>query len=229
MKRTIRKILVIEDELHIRKFLRISLETHGYQVTGTRSGYQGMTLVAEQKPDLVILDLGLPDIDGQQVIKKLREWTQVPVIVLSVRSDEHEIVKALNSGANDYLSKPFGIAELMARIQVWLRIEVNDPGTNGHYDRNGLKIDFADRRVELDGHEINLTRKEFKLLKYFVDHRDKVLTHRQLLQAVWGEGHEQDIHYLRILVGHLRNKLGDDPTSPGCIVTVQGIGYRFIR
>lgn len=221
-------ILVIEDEAQIRKFLRISLEAHGFRVIESRLGEDGLSRCAQEHPDLAILDLGLPDISGYDVIKRLREWSELPVIVLSVQSDEPEKVKALDLGANDYVTKPFGISELMARIRVLLRSEPKDFSGEAKFHSGGLEVDLADRRVSVDGRELHLSKKEFALLQLFVKNPGRLLTHEQILRSVWGETHRGDTHYLRVLVGHLRRKLGDDPARPRYVQTVQSVGYRLI-
>lgn len=220
-------ILLVEDEAQIRKFLRISLEAHGYRVHEARLGEDGLAQCAELQPQLVILDLGLPDMDGQQFIRRLREWSQVPVIVLSVRAAEAEKVQALDAGANDYVTKPFGISELMARIRVVLRSHEEASGVPTVFESQGLRVDLASRDVQVDGVPVHLSKKEYGLLRLLVASRGRVLTHQQILREVWGEAREDEIHYLRVLVGQLRQKLGDDPGQPRFIVTVQGVGYRL--
>jgi two-component system KDP operon response regulator KdpE len=221
-------ILLIEDQAQIRKFLRISLEAHGFEVSEARLAQDGLTLAARRKPDLVILDLGLPDMDGHQVITRLREWSSVPIIVLSVRSGEQEKVEALDRGANDYVTKPFGISELMARIRAMLRGRRDlQPEASG-FRVGELEIDFAIRRVRLAGRELRLSRKEYDLLRLFATHPGQVLTHEHILNVIWGSNHIRDNHYLRVLVGHLRQKLGELPSAPRYIITEQGVGYRLM-
>lgn len=220
-------ILIIEDEAPIRKFLRISLEAHSYRVEEARLGSDGMELCAQEKPDLVILDLGLPDINGQEVIRRLREWSQVPIIVLSVRSDESEKVAALDAGANDYVTKPFGISELMARIRAVLRNRTELTPQPAVFEANGLHIDLPAREVSVDGQQVHLSRKEYDLLHLLANHAGQVLTHQRILREVWGPAQEEETHYLRVLIGQLRQKLGDDPSHPRFIVTEQGVGYRL--
>ena len=221
-------ILLIEDEAHIRSFLRISLEAHGYAVFETRSGEAGLALAGEIRPQLVILDLGLPDIDGQQVIKRFREWSEVPILVLSVRNDEKEKVRALDAGANDYITKPAGISELMARVRVLLRTHESEDAESAVYERKGLRIDLARREVRLDGKPVRVTRKEYELLRLLVRAAGRVLTHQHVLRELWGPGFTNETHYLRVLVSGLRQKLGDDPADPQYIVTEQGVGYRLL-
>lgn len=219
-------ILIIEDDAQIRKFLRISLEANRFDVLEARLGEDGVSRCAEESPDLVILDLGLPDIDGQDVIGRLREWTQVPIIVLSVRSDDMDKVAALDMGANDYVTKPFSITELMARIRVLLR-KPEPAEEESLYRAGDLEVDLAKRRVCLAGRELNVSPKEYALLRCLVRRGGGVLTHEELLRAVWGPAHVEDVHYLRVLVNHLRQKLHEEPSRPRYIHTVQGIGYRF--
>lgn len=223
----VQKVLVIEDEAPIRKFLRISLEAHGYQVLEARLGEAGIASCAEDSPDLVILDLGLPDVDGQTVIARLRDWSDVPIVVLSVRSDERQKVAALDAGANDYVTKPFGISELLARVRVLLRDREKTKNESAQFEHGSLRIDLHKRRVWVDGREVRLTRKEFDLLKLFVKQRGRVLTHQQILAGVWGEDRGAETQNLRVLVAAVRQKLSDDPARPQYLVTEPGVGYRF--
>lgn len=221
-------VLVIDDEPQIRKFLRISLAAQGYQVSEAATGTEGLAQAALGQPDLVILDLGLPDRDGQEVLVELREWSAVPVLVLSVRADEREKVRALDAGANDYVTKPFGIQEFLARSRALLR---QSPATAtpqiAALDVGDLRVDFAYRRVTLAASEIALTRKEYAVLAALAHYSGRVVTQRQLLIDIWGPTHAQDSHYLRIVIGHLRQKLADDPVAPRYIVTEPGVGYRL--
>lgn len=221
-------ILLIEDEAHIRQFLRISLEAHGYTVLEARSGEDGLALAGERQPQLAILDLGLPDIDGQQVIKRLREWSAVPILVLSVRNDENEKVRALDAGANDYITKPAGISELMARVRVLLRTSVPDNSECAVFEHMGLRIDLSRREVRLNGEAVRVTRKEYELLRLLARNAGRVLTHQAVLRELWGPCFTNETHYLRVLVSGLRQKLGDDPADPHYIVTEQGVGYRLL-
>lgn len=222
-------ILLVEDDPHIRKFLRISLEAHGFEIIETRRATDGLEVCADKKADLVILDLGLPDMDGQEFIQRLREWSNIPLIVLSVRSDEAQKVTALDSGANDYVTKPFGISELMARIRVLLR---NSEGQQGEadsiFEHSGLRVDLAARTVTVKGKLVQLSRKEYDLLRLFVSNPGRVLTHQQIMREIWGPNREDETHHLRVLVGHLRQKLGDQPARPKYILTEQGVGYRLL-
>jgi two-component system KDP operon response regulator KdpE len=220
-------ILVIEDEAHIRRFLRISLEAHGMTVVEARLGADGLRLAGEHYPQLVVLDLGLPDMDGQEFIRRLREWSGIPILVLSVRDDEKEKVRALDAGANDYVTKPAGISELMARVRVLLRARESERSDNAVYERGGLRIDLARREVSLGDITVHLTRKEYELLRLLVRGAGSVLTHQQLLTALWGPDFVRETHHLRVLVSGLRQKLEDDPADPRYIVTEQGVGYRL--
>ena len=220
-------ILVIDDEAQIRKFLRISLAAQGYKVLEGANGTEGLAQAALGKPDLVVLDLGLPDMDGQQVLRELREWSTVPVLVLSVRASEGEKVLALDGGANDYVTKPFGIQEFLARVRVLLRQAGAGEQQEAVVSSGPLSLDFAYRRVSLEGVEVALTRKEFAVLAMLARHLGRVVTQQQLLKDIWGPTHVEDSHYLRVVVGHLRQKLGDDPAAPRFIVTEAGVGYRL--
>tara|TARA_R100001244_G_scaffold61654_3_gene51608 strand:- start:1461 stop:2168 length:708 start_codon:yes stop_codon:yes gene_type:complete len=221
-------ILVIDDEPQIRKFLRISLSAQGYKVLEGANGSEGLAQAALGKPDLLVLDLGLPDMDGQQVLRELREWSAVPVLVLSVRASESEKVLALDGGANDYVSKPFGIQEFLARVRALLRQAGNgEPQPPATFVCGPLSVDFAYRRVTLNAVEVALTRKEYAVLAQLARHAGRVVTQQQLLKDIWGPSHGADSHYLRVVVGHLRQKLGDDPAAPRFIVTEAGVGYRL--
>lgn len=220
-------ILVIDDEAQIRKFLRISLSAHGYRVLEAGNGSDGLAQSALERPDLVVLDLGLPDMDGQQVLSELREWSQVPVLVLSVRASEGEKVKALDGGANDYVTKPFGIQEFLARVRALLRQGNGGEPQEASAQSGSLQVDFAYRRVTLEGAEVALTRKEYAVLAMLARHLGRVVTQQQLLKDIWGPTHVEDSHYLRVVVGHLRQKLGDDPAAPRFVLTEQGVGYRL--
>jgi len=219
-------ILIVDDDPSIRKFLRISLDAQGYRVREASGGVEALRQATTHRPDLVVLDLGLPDIDGQEVISQLRDWYHGPVIVLSVRADEQEKVRALDGGANDYVTKPFGIAELVARIRALLRNR-----TEGQcepvFHAGELKVDLARREVWVSGELIKLSRKEYAILKLLILHAGQVLTHQHLLREVWGAAHVEETHYLRVFIGHLRAKLKDDPARPRYIVTEQGVGYRL--
>jgi two-component system KDP operon response regulator KdpE len=221
------KILVVDDEPQIRRFLRISLNAYGYEVVEAAAGEEAVTQTAIQAVDLVILDLGLPDIDGHTVIERIREWSQIPIIVLSVRAGDVEKVRALDGGAEDYLTKPFSIAELMARVRAALRKRGGTVSREAVFTHRALTVDLGKRRVTVDGAEIRLSRKEYGILKMLAGNPGRVLTHQQLLRELWGPAHVEDTHYLRIHVGHLRQKLGDNPAQPRYILTEPGIGYRL--
>lgn len=221
-------ILIIDDEPEIRRFLRTTLSGHDYDVTEASTAAEGNKFLGVRPPDLLILDLGLPDKDGLEVLKELRAWSELPVIVLSARGFEQAKVDALETGADDYLTKPFGAAELLARIKVALR-HARQSGTSptNLFTCNGLSVDNEKRVVTVDGKEIRLTPTEYKLLAALVHSAGKVVTHGQLLRAVWGKRSDEQGHYLRIYMQHLRQKLGDDALNPRFIVTETGIGYRL--
>ena len=222
-------ILIIDDENQIRKFLDIALRAQGYKTLLAENGEKGLELLALQGADLVILDLGLPDLDGFEVLSELRVWSNVPVIVLSVRSDELEKVKLLDAGANDYVTKPFSIQELMARIRVLLRQFQNTVIESTIFDDGLLKIDFSHRRVFLNQKLISLTRKEYQLLSLLAQHKGQLITQPQILKDLWGPTHQEDTHYLRILVAKLRAKLNDNAIQPKYIITEPGVGLRFLN
>ncbi len=223
------RVLVIDDEPQIRKFLDISLRAQGYQVALAATGEEGLTALATQGADLVILDIGLPDRDGHEVLKELRQWSQAPVIMLTVRAGETEKVAALDAGANDYVTKPFGVQELMARVRALLRLHAADPHeAMPVFDDGRLRIDLSRREVHLSGEPVTLTRKEYLLLALLLRHAGRVVTQPQLLKEIWGPTHQHDTHYLRILLGTLRIKLGDDAASPKYIATEPGVGLRFL-
>lgn len=222
-------ILIIDDENQIRKFLDIALRAQGYKTLLAENGQKGLELLALQGADLVILDLGLPDLDGFEVLSELRVWSNVPVIVLSVRSDELEKVKLLDAGANDYVTKPFSIQELMARIRVLLRQFQNTVIESTIFDDGLLKIDFSHRQVFLNQKLISLTRKEYQLLSLLAQHKGQLITQPQILKDLWGPTHQEDTHYLRILVAKLRAKLNDNAIQPKYIITEPGIGLRFLN
>jgi two-component system KDP operon response regulator KdpE len=229
MTEGIARVLVIDDEPQIRKFLRISLNAYGYEVIEAARGEDGLGKCATASPDLVILDLGLPDLDGHEVIARIREWSKVPIIVLSVRTVEGEKVSALDRGADDYVTKPFGIQELLARVRAVLRGRRRDGEPPPAVVTVGdLSIDIPRRRVRLAGVEVRLSRKEFALLRLLAQHAGRIVTHQHLLREVWGPAHEHETHYLRIYIGHLRQKLGDDPADPCYIRNEPGVGYRLL-
>lgn len=220
------KVLIVDDEPAIRRFLRISLEADGYDVVDAETGKAAIAMAATHVPELVILDLGLPDIDGAQVLAQLRQWSSVPVIILTVRDAEKEKVKLLDAGADDYLTKPFSVPELLARVRVALRR--NLPSESEASFKNGfLEIDFAERQVRSQGRLVKLTVLEFNLLVLLARHLGKLVTQRQLLKEVWGPGSVEHSQYLRVYVGQLRKKLEPHPERPVLLLTEPGIGYRM--
>lgn len=222
------KILVVDDEAPIRKFLRISLAAAGYQVAEAASAAAALEALERSAPDLVVLDLGLSDADGQEAIPAIRAGSQAPIIVLSVRGSEAEKVRALDSGANDFVTKPFAVGELLARIRAALRSAGDQAQHTGVLAVGGLVMDSERHRVSVDGKPVKLTPREFELLELLMRHAGKVLTHKSLLREVWGPLHEEDTHYLRIYVRQLRQKLGDDPVNPRFIANEAGVGYRLL-
>lgn len=220
------RILVVDDERAIRRFLRASLTAHHYTVFEAIDGQEALSLAAAQRPDLLVLDLGLPDIDGVEVVRQLREWSEIPVIILSVRDNEKEKVLALDAGADDYLTKPFGIDELLARIRVSLRRRVR-PTPEAVFKVSGLQVDLTRRMVTMNGDEISLTPTEYDLLRLLVQNAGRVLTHRQILRQVWGEAYQEETHLLRVNLSNLRRKIEPDPTRPRYILTEPGVGYRL--
>jgi len=223
------RVLVVDDEAPIRRFLRTALEPHGFDVFEAANGRDALVEAGTRKPDLVILDLGLPDVDGADVLRRLREWSRMPVIVLSARANERDKVDALDAGADDYLTKPFGVGELLARMRVALRHAIAAGGTPGGevYAVADLKVDLAARRVFVRGDEAHLTPLEYRLLAALVRQAGKVLTHRQLLTEVWGPPYVEHTHYLRIYMAGLRRKLEADPARPRYLLTETGVGYRL--
>ena len=222
-------VVVIEDDPPIRRFLRTGLSTHGFVVFEAGDGRQGIIEAGVRKPDLIILDLGLPDMDGVTVIQQIREWSAMPIIILSARSAEQSKIEALDAGADDYLTKPFGLGELLARTRValrhWLRMPEQNP--SGVFVTGNLKVDLLNRWVHIGDKEIHLTPIQYRLLSVLVQHAGKVLTHRQILKDVWGPSHTESSHYLRIYMSQLRQKLEEDPTQPKYLLTESGVGYRL--
>jgi two-component system KDP operon response regulator KdpE len=229
--RTASNVLVIEDDIPMRRFLRAALENEGHRVTEAGTARDGMTMILGHPPDLILLDLGLPDADGLTILTRVREWSQVPVVILSARGQEADKVEALNAGADDYLTKPFAVPELLARVRVALRhsarLKEGAGEGSSRFEAGDLVVDLAARRVTVRGVEVHLTRIEYRLLATFAKNAGKVLTHRYLLQEVWGPGCAQQTHYPRMYVANLRRKLEDDPAEPRYLVTEQGVGYRF--
>ncbi len=223
------RILVVDDEAQIRKLLRIALTAAGYEVREAETAKEGVGKTATEQPDLVILDLGLPDADGREVVTRVREWSEVPILILSVRQAEGDKVAALDAGANDYVVKPFGVPELLARVRALLR-RLSDVGNTSPEIRLGdLTMNVASHEVTLGGEPLKLTRKEFDLLRVLAQNAGRLMTHQQLLREVWGKAHEEDTQYLRVFVGQLRQKLGDDATEPRFILNEPGVGYRMLE
>lgn len=221
-------VLIVEDELAISRFLRAALEDEGLRVHDAGTLQRGLIEAATRKPDLVILDLGLPDGDGLDFIRDVRQWSQMPIIVLSARLEESDKIAALDAGADDYLSKPFGIGELQARLRVALRRHGSTSPVDPVYTFSDIRVDLAARRIQRGESEIHLTPIEFRLLAVLLNNHGKVLTQRQLLSQVWGPNAVEHSHYLRIYMGHLRQKLEVDPARPRHLLTETGIGYRFM-
>ncbi len=220
------KILVVDDESQIRRLIKVSLEGHGFKVLEAANGQEGMDQLIGAKPDILLLDLGLPDVDGKEVVRRIREWSGVPIIILSARDQEEEKVAALDFGANDYLTKPFGIAELTARIRVCLRRSAPE-NEAAQLNCGAIMLDLARHLVFVDGVEVKLTPTEYELLKVLMQNAGKVLTHRQLLKKVWG-AESSDTQYIRVYIGQLRRKVEADSSRPRHILTESGIGYRMM-
>jgi two-component system KDP operon response regulator KdpE len=230
MSEPLANIIVIEDEQQIRRFIVTSLENAALQVHSAETGQQGLIEVGTRKPDTVVLDLGLPDMDGIEVIQQIRSWSTVPIIVLSARTDEAEKVKALDAGADDYLTKPFGSAELLARIRAQLRrrsLAVEGSSNNGLYSFGEITVDLPKRQVFRASELVHLTPIEFRLLGILIRNAGRVVTQRQLLKEVWGPTYVESSHYLRIYMGHLRQKLEEDAAQPKYLITETGVGYRL--
>lgn len=220
------EILIIDDEIQIRKLLEIALDSNGYKTFFAVNGKEGIALAANHQPDLIILDLGLPDEDGQIVLKRLREWYKKPILILTVKNTEEEIVKALDNGANDYLSKPFRTQELLARIRTALR-NLNQNENEPIIEFGEISIDFTSRIVKLKNEILKLTTTEYNLLSILVKNEGRVLTHHYLLNQVWGSSYSDQTQYLRVFVAQLRKKIEKDPNRPKYIITESGVGYRF--
>ena len=220
-------IVLIEDESEIRRFLKTTLPGHGFRVYDAATGQEGLIEIKARNPDLILLDLGLPDMDGTEVIRQVRAWTALPIIVLSARGNEADKIKALDGGADDYLTKPFSVGELMARIRVALRHVGEESNEADAFAVGDLRVDFRQRQVLVHGKEVRLTPIEYRLLSHLVANEGRVCTHRQILREVWGPGHAQDSQYLRVFMAALRRKLEADPAQPAHILTETGIGYRL--
>lgn len=223
------RILIVEDEAEIRRFVRLTLESEGHVVHEAGGLQRGLIEAGTRRPDLVVLDLGLPDGDGVQLIRDLRTWSAMPVIVLSARSGEADKIAALDAGADDYLVKPFGAGELMARVRAQLRrSQQQTPGGDPVVRFGAIAVDLVRRAVERDGVALHLTPIEYKLLTHLIAQPDRVITHQQLLKVVWGPGHAEDAHYVRVHMANLRKKIEANPSMPAHLVTEAGIGYRFV-
>jgi len=221
------RILIIDDEPQIRKLLSVSLRAHGFVIEEAATGQEGINRTAIFKPDLLIVDLGLPDMDGKAIIHEIRQWSHAPVIVLTARDQEQEKIEALDAGADDYVTKPFSMGELMARMRVCLRRMA--AGENEPVLICGdLKVDLVQRRVTVEGQEIKLTPTEYEIVKLLAQHAGRVLTHKQLLKAVWGTAYDVDTHYIRVYIGQIRRKIEKNPAQPKYIITESGIGYRLM-
>jgi two-component system KDP operon response regulator KdpE len=221
-------VLVIDDERQIRRLLRGCLEADGYRVLETANGQDGISEAAQQRPDAVLLDLGLPDMDGLTLLKRLREWSRVPVIVLSVRDQEDNKIEAFDNGADDYVTKPFGTGELLARIRVAMR-HGQPPSDSAFFQSGCLEVDLPARGVKVGGREVRLTATEYALLHFFVRHVGQVLAHQQILREVWGPNYADQTHCLRVYVARLREKIEPDPSNPSLLLTESGIGYRLVE
>ena len=225
---SVERILVVDDEPQIQRFLKPALSAAGYDVREAMTGAEALKAAATMAPDVVILDLGLPDMDGKEVIANLRGWSQVPIIILSARDRESEKIAALDLGADDYIEKPFGIGELTARIRTALRHRIQMEGGQTQLSADGVSIDTIKRVVTKDGEPVRLTPKEYDLLVMLAHHAGRVVTHKTLLTSVWGVAHGEDLHYLRVFIGQLRGKIERDPANPKILRTEPGVGYRFV-
>lgn len=221
------RVLVVDDELAIRRFLRTSLQAHGYTILEAHAGEEALSDVVSKRPDIVILDIGLPDISGIEVTKRIREWSDIPILILSVRDQEKDKIAALDAGADDYLTKPFGLGELMARMRVVIRRTMKKSQEQPIFVTGNLKLDLARRLLEIDGLEISLTPTEYDLLRILVQDAGKVLTHRQIIHSLWGDAYQAESHLLRVNISNLRKKIEPDPSRPIYIITEPGVGYRL--
>jgi two-component system KDP operon response regulator KdpE len=223
------RILVVDDEPQMLRVLRPALTAAGYEALSASTGREALRAIAAAAPDAVLLDLGLPDMDGKEVLAQARAFTRVPILILSARDRESEKIAALDAGADDYVEKPFSIGELLARLRAALRHGAREAAAVGEVESLGLRVDLANRSVTRNGCPVKLTRKEYDLLATLARHPGKLLTHRQILTAVWGPAHSEDTQYLRVLVKQLRAKIEEDPSAPQLIVTDPGVGYRFVK
>jgi two-component system KDP operon response regulator KdpE len=224
-----RRIAVIEDDPQLRRFLKTGLEAHGFQVQAAETGREGLAMLVAQPPDVLLLDLMLPDADGADLLREIRAWSQVPVIVLSSKSSAQDKIDLLDLGANDYLAKPFDMGELLARIRAALRQSIVVKGSDPLFRSGPLTLDLVRHEVMLNNEPVRLSPREFTLLAFLAQHADKVITHQMILKEVWGAAHLNDTHYLRVFMGRLRQKLEADPARPKLLVTVSGVGYRLCR
>jgi two-component system, OmpR family, KDP operon response regulator KdpE len=220
-------VLIIDDEVQIRRLLRVTLEANGYRVHEAASGKDGLIEAAQCRPEVIILDLGLPDMDGVTVLQRLREWSQAPVLVLSVRDSEDDKVSALDHGADDFINKPFSTAELLARMRVAQR-HAQPLSDNAVFHSGPLEVDLASRIVTVRGREVKMTPTEYSLLRLLVRNAGKVVTHRQILKEVWGPSYGDQTHYLRVYIAHLRDKIETNPSQPELLITEPGVGYRLL-
>jgi two-component system, OmpR family, KDP operon response regulator KdpE len=221
------RVLVIDDEPQIRRFLRTSLGAHDFEVIDAETGADGLRRASTEHPDVIIIDLGLPDVEGIDLVRNIREWSQVPIIVLSVRAREEDKIEALDRGADDYVTKPFGMGELLARIRAALRHKLQTAGEAPVYRSGAISVDLVKRHVTRDGAEVKLSPREYDLLRVLVQHAGRVVTHQYLLREVWGPAQEKETQYLRVYVGQIRQKLEADPAQPRLIQTEAGVGYRL--
>jgi two-component system KDP operon response regulator KdpE len=221
------RVLVVDDESQIRRFLRTSLDAHGYEVIEAENGQDAIKRTTVEKPDVIVLDLGLPDLSGFDVLKRIREWSDVPIIVLTARNREPDKIEALDQGADDYLTKPFGMGELMARIRAALRHRVQSKGGQPVFKIGPISVDLVKRIVSREGEEVKLSPREYDLLKVLVQNAGRVVTHQQILREVWGPAHVEDTQYLRVYIGQLRHKLEARPEDPQYLITEPGVGYRL--
>ena len=221
-------VLAVDDEVQIQRFLTLALETEGYRVATAGTGEQALAVAARNRHDLFIIDIGLPDINGLSLLKRLREWTRAPIIMLTVHDADEEKIEALDSGADDYVTKPFSTGELLARIRAALRHSNKTPADEPIFRSGHLEVDLATRRVSRKGEPVKLTATEYDLLRLFVQHAGKVLTHRHILREIWGATHENNAQYLRVYMGRLREKLEPDDAAPPLLVTEPGVGYRLV-
>jgi len=221
------RVLIIDDEEQVRRLLQVALNAHGYNTALAMTGQEGLGQAALYRPDLVILDMSLPDMGGIEVVNNLRQWSNVPIIILSVREGEEDKIAALDAGADDYVTKPFSMGELLARIRTALRHMVSS-NEEPVLKFDDLLIDLAHRHVQIGGETIRLTPTEYEILKLLASHPGKVLTHGQILRAIWGPGYEKEFHYLRVYIGQLRHKIEKDPSRPQHIITEPAVGYRFM-